>query len=71
MNPSTSRLETLRSASAQRVRREEGPPSTTTPALTKEQIKRRTFWINLGMIAWSLGIWIILTILSYIKYHKL
>lgn len=71
MNPSTSRLETLRSASAQRVRREEGPPSTNAPALTKEQIKRRTFWINLGMIAWSLGIWIILTILSYIKYHKL
>ena len=28
MNPSTSRLETLRSASAQRVGREEGPPST-------------------------------------------
>ena len=38
---------------------------------TKEQIKRRTFWINFGIIAWSLGIWIILTILSYIKYHKL
>ena len=62
MNPSTSRLETLRSASAQRVRREEGPPSTTTPALTKEQIKRRSFWINFAIHGFHFAVWVIFTI---------
>jgi hypothetical protein len=46
------------------VRREEGPPSTNAPALTKEQIKRRTFWINLLIISWSIGLWVVAALIA-------
>ena len=45
MNPSTSRL----------------PPSTNAPALTKEQIKRRSFWINFAIHGFHFAVWVIFT----------
>ncbi len=49
MNHSTSRL----------------PPSTNHTPLTKEQIKRRSFWINFGMFALHIAVWTIFSIWLY------
>jgi len=44
------------------------PPSNYTP-LTKEQIKRRTFWINLFLFVASIGIWVVAALIA-INKHK-
>ena len=31
---------------------------------TKEQIKRRTFWINLFIISWSIGLWVVAALIA-------
>jgi len=51
----TSRLETLRSASAQRVRREEGPPSTNGSPYSKEELKRRNNIYFLALLIFQIG----------------
>ena len=45
------------------------PPSTNYTPLTKEQIKRRTFWINLFLIVASIGIWVVAALIA-INKHK-
>jgi hypothetical protein len=41
------------------------PPSTNYTPLTKEQIKRRSFWINFVMHGFHFAIWIIFTVWLY------
>ena len=41
------------------------PPSTNYTPLTKEQIKRRSFWINFGMFALHIAVWTIFSIWLY------
>ncbi len=41
------------------------PPSTNHTPLTKEQIKRRSFWINFGMFALHIAVWTIFSIWLY------
>jgi len=36
---------------------------------TKEQIKRRTFWINLFLFVASIGIWVVAALIA-INKHK-
>jgi hypothetical protein len=41
------------------------PPPTNYTPLTKEQIKRRSFWINFVMHGFHFAIWIIFTVWLY------
>ena len=44
------------------------PPANYTP-LTKEQIKRRTFWVNFFLFVCSIGIWVVAALIA-INKHK-
>ena len=61
MNPSTNNPGT-RSADLRLVRRL-APYEGGTP-FTKEQVKRRTFWINLFIITWSIGLWVVAALIA-------
>ena len=45
------------------------PPSTNHTPLTKEQIKRRTFWVNFFLFVCSIGVWVVAALIA-INKHK-